>query len=239
MTVPGTRFCGQCGERVLPGVRFCSRCGAVQAGNGAPHGGFDRSGEPPRSPEVGYGAGPHAQAPLTAVRPYASMWRRVAAYLIDVVFLVLVFGPILAWLGSSMLSGPFDTLRERDDAIASYSLLASGLGIAVNAAYFIPQWALRGASLGQQWLSLRVVDAAVGSNVTFGRAALRWLLMTLAPLVLIGVVLPIVSTAIISWPAVLLVTAAMSPTRQGLHDQVVHSMVVDHRREAQAAMSRA
>lgn len=160
----------------------------------------------------------------------ATTTRRVMAYLIDIVLLAIIAVPLLLII-SPLPTGPFDTQAEADAAIANYLLVASLLGLVVNAAYFIPQWAIRGSTLGQQWLGVRVANASDGGKPPVGWVVVRWLVLTLAPLSVLSIVLPLIGTALIGWPAILFVTTIMNPRRQGLHDQAARTVVLDRRHD--------
>jgi uncharacterized RDD family membrane protein YckC len=172
---------------------------------------------------------------------YADVPNRIIAVIIDAILVgivSLILGVILfSIIGSpttvtsipdanSLLGVRFETQTN----IVS-TLIYAILGIALSAGYYIYTWtALRG-TLGQKMLGMQVGNASDGATLTMEQAVRRWLALggifslaqTLNPLPLLGVLIGLAS---IIWVIALLVTTAQSPTKQGLHDQFAHTVVV-------------
>jgi uncharacterized RDD family membrane protein YckC len=79
---------------------------------------------------------------------------------------------------------------------------------------------------------MRIGQEADGAALTIGQAIARWLLLG-APFVIatmLGLALPAVALlsmlAVLAWYALLLVTTARNPRKQGLHDRYARTVVV-------------
>ncbi|MGH2463071.1 MAG: RDD family protein [Candidatus Limnocylindria bacterium] len=155
------------------------------------------------------------------------MPRRLVAFIIDVVLAVIAvvgFGILLA-----IVLAVTGTQIDVNDPTTSYMNFV--LTMVVTAGYFILAWRQRRATLGQKWLGLIVGNQADGERLTWGAATIRWLLLTLGPIpTLITLIVPSASGLVvllaIGWWIALLVTTAISPTKQGLHDQWSQTLVV-------------
>jgi uncharacterized RDD family membrane protein YckC len=135
--------------------------------------------------------------------PVVGFPRRLAAYAIDA--LILGFSVGCLSLGGSGL------LFRRDDPEAVYTLIGGiqCLGGLFGAAYFIGLWALRGQTLGNKLLGIRVIRRD-GRPLGLGGALARYLGYMVSALLLgLGFV----------W-------IAFDAQRQGLHDKLAASVVV-------------
>ena len=109
------------------------------------------------------------------------------------------------------------------------SLVVVAIMAAVSAGYFIYMWLrMGGATLGMRVLKLQVRDAASGGQIRQSQAITRWLFLG-GPAALnwfygwgIGF---IISILVLVYYIYLLVSAAQSPTRQGLHDKQAKTVV--------------
>jgi uncharacterized RDD family membrane protein YckC len=167
---------------------------------------------------------------------YADVPNRVIAYIIDVlIFVVIVV--ILAAVGVAVglvrpEAGGTGALTGGGDLIFAI------LWTVINAAYFIYSWiALRG-SPGMRVLGMQVGNETDGATLTTNQAITRWALLfgpgALGQLVSafsLGLG-SIISVLAFIWWIVLLVTTARSPSKQGLHDQYAHTVVVKAGRAA-------
>lgn len=152
-----TKRCPKCAERILAAAAVCRYCGhefdrtTVISGSSAPS------------------AGPtQTQVPLPRG---ASFWRRLAAYLLD---LVLVYLPIIVlWLALGAPGG------AQSNALGWLYFIALAL-------YFIASWTA-GATVGMRITELRIV-ADDGSNPTLAQATVRLACLALVQVVLFSVI---------------------------------------------------
>lgn len=103
-------------------------------------------------------------------------------------------------------------------------LLLAASALIISALYFILASRRRRATLGQLMTGLVVADETDGAKLTWRAGLVRWLALTLAPAYLV-----LADWAyfllLIGWSAVLLITTARSPAKQGLHDRWARSLV--------------
>ncbi|HYM82220.1 MAG TPA: RDD family protein [Candidatus Limnocylindria bacterium] len=170
-----------------------------------------------------------AQAP-------AGLLRRLTAYLADAVLLTALIYVASFTLG--LVRGPivrFQPLADTGGALITVdpagALLAGVASLALGALYFIGSWTRSSATLGQRLLGVRVGAARDQRTLSFGQAAVRWLLL-LGPLSLgaLGATAmpglrPAFGPILLVWYAILLITTMRSPMRQGLHDRLAGSVV--------------
>jgi len=150
----------------------------------------------------GYAAQPSVQA------AYAGFWIRVVAYVIDSLIVGVIgfaigfaFGLIAAIANPNALA---------DVQSSNVNLMSNVVGVLISFGYFAGLWTLNGATFGQRWLGLRVVDANTFEPVRPGQAAIRWLGLVLSFLVLfLGVI----------W-------VAFDPRKQGWMDKLAGTAVV-------------
>jgi uncharacterized RDD family membrane protein YckC len=172
----------------------------------------------------------------SAGEPFAGIARRSLAWLVDVVLVTLVIFVAVSAVGA--VAGP--TVGIHPDAATLEDVVAADLGrvvldallaTALSAAYFVLPWVLLGASPGQLALGMRVRDRDGDDGLPVGRALARWILLfppfaTVAALTAgLPVLGALVWSAAVAWYLVLLVTAARSETRQGLHDRIAATVV--------------
>jgi uncharacterized RDD family membrane protein YckC len=186
-------------------------------------------------------ATPAADPPATnstrVVDVYAGVPSRLAAYLVDAIILSLVAFAIVVILGlilgpTVQFREPTDVLRARITVDHARALVDALVATAVGAAYFAVAWSRFGASPGQRLLGLRVRMTS-GDRLTLRVGFVRWLLLG-APLSVLVVVAdgtlpglrPSLAFLAIAWNVVLLVSAARSPAKQGIHDRVAGTVVV-------------
>ncbi len=179
---------------------------------------------PPFQPAGGYAPpGGTWQPPQAVYQPppgtlkFGGVLPRLLAYLLDstlVSIVVWVIGAVLGAIGGSGV-----------DSLVITTVLSTG----VFALYFIGFWTSGGrATPGMRLFHLQIGQAADGRTLTMTQAVVRWVAMGY-PFTLIGVVPElaiIVSGLLMIWEVVLLVSTALSDTRQGLHDRVAGSAIV-------------
>ena len=174
-------------------------------------------GYPPPPPALGgYPPAPYqppmggGYAPMQGYAPaatYAGFWIRFVAYIIDwLIGLVISFG-----LG--IFLGILAAITNPSNPQATTSSLTGvyyAIGLLIDLAYFVGFWTLMGATLGQRVFNLRVVDAATGQRITFGKALLRWVGLLVSFLVCsVGVI----------W-------VAFDPRKQGWMDKIAGTYVL-------------
>jgi len=175
-------------------------------------------------------------------RYYADVPNRVLALLVDALLLTVAI--FIAAIGVSVLIGPAvefnstaDSLGDAvtlDRAVATIDALIS---LVISAAYFAGSWVVLAASPAQHLLGMRVGAAADGRPLTAKQALLRWALLgapfgiaAVLTTALSGPVDAIVTVAMVAWYALLLITTARSPTKQGLHDRISGTVVAKEAR---------
>jgi uncharacterized RDD family membrane protein YckC len=124
----------------------------------------------------------------------ASFWRRFAAMVVDSVVLGVV--------------GLLLRLAHVPD-----------LSLAVSVAYFTFFHGSTGRTPGNAALGIRVVDAATGEPIGYGRAAVRWVVSIASVLVLL------IGFLWMLW----------DPNRQTWHDKAARSLPIDERKDVSVA----
>ncbi|WP_110241008.1 RDD family protein [Nocardioides gilvus] len=160
----------------------------------------------------GIDTSPMDDAPVSATAPYASLGRRIGAYLIDGALPVLLLLPGYVLLLRAALTA---TVDHSGNSPWGNVLLLCGLGLSFLLA--LVQWhgvATKGQSIGKRIVGIRVVDADSGAPIGWGRAFLRYLVLSLLgslcalPLLIQAFVIP------------------RAQRRQGWHDGAVNSVVL-------------
>ena len=180
-------------------------------------------GPPSRPPEV----------PGATGLSFADTTTRAAAFIFDSFILGVAGLIVLAALGKG---GSTTTLQRTSDPNAILHALQAPvdpvstlLSLAFGAIYFIVFWTGgRRATPGQRAFHLQVGNAFDGRALSVGQATRRWAALG-SPLGLLGLVPGLAAVAglvELAWFAILFVSTAASPTRQGLHDRFAKSAVV-------------
>jgi uncharacterized RDD family membrane protein YckC len=118
---------------------------------------------------------------------YAGFWIRVAAYVIDSI-LINVVAFVLGFVFAIVAVIVNPNVVE-DSQSMTFNIADQLVGWLISFGYFAGLWTLNGATYGQRWLGMRVVDAATFQPPRPGQAALRWLGLILSFLALcIGVI---------------------------------------------------
>ncbi|HEY1169502.1 MAG TPA: RDD family protein [Candidatus Limnocylindrales bacterium] len=178
----------------------------------------------------------HAAAPIgREAWEVASTGRRSAAWLVDLVLLFVLVSVVAVVLGGwhattrTMINDDGSTWTASTyylDPVWSYSLLAL-----FSAIYAIPMWRIRGATVGQRLLGLRVVDVSGPELLSWFRAAVRWLALFGWAFVGVASDLANVLTVVAAlWLVGLLASQMRDDGRQGVHDRLARSLVVRRRR---------
>lgn len=230
-----TTTCGACGMPQAAGSAFCAICGTAFPRTGqAPAGSSAPRTAPFREPGIAITterevaamtqrasdrypttSGTPARSGLAA-SPVAGVGRRVVAYLIDTMAIVLVVAAVLVG-GVSAAGVPLDgTIGVVSPAEAQELLgrvlVVYALAAVVSLAYWLTTWIWEGRTgktLGNLAMGLRTVRAEGRTPLGFGRAALRWLLLG------VGQILVAISPAFDA-----------SGLRQGWQDKAAKSLVL-------------
>lgn len=162
----------------------------------------------------------------------ADLPNRIIAVVIDFIILGIVgfiVGAILHPILGERIS--FGGIIVTDVVVPSLvsSLAVAAVMAAVSAGYFIYMWLkMAGATIGMRVLKLQVRDAASGGQISQDQAIKRWAFLA-GPWALsffyswgIGF---LISVLVLVYYIYLLVSAAQSPTRQGLHDKQANTVV--------------
>lgn len=153
---------------------------------------------------------------------YARTLDRVMAWLLDS-FLLAIPSLILSVI---ILGGAGAGSIARLDGPA---LVANVITIGINILYFVGFWTGHArATLGMRLMKLQLGDAETGANATVQQGIIRW--FVLGGVISIAASIPgltgLVSFAALVWELVLLATTATSPTKQGLHDRIARTAMV-------------
>jgi uncharacterized RDD family membrane protein YckC len=202
-------FCTRCGSTV--DGSFCSRCGTPVAG--APQ------APPPPAFTPGYPPPPPAYSAPVLRLDYATWGTRALGYIIDTLFVLVIFIPLLVVLGVMVGSGaimhhatPFRTPFDSGGFCCLLALFPiAGLLVGLwNKVYLV---STRGASIGQGMMHLRVVNGQ-GQLVSMGTAALRLVAHSGMGFV------PFLSFIDLLWPL-------WDDHRQTLHDKIANTYVIN------------
>ena len=184
-----------------------------------PPSGYQQPGYPPPPtnygqpgyPRGGYGYG-LPPAPVPGAR-LAGMGARFVGLLVDTIVLAVPFIFIGAYAGAFRTTTTCDAFTGTCTRTFDY---ASGLtldlvGLLVGVTYWAVLVGLGGQTLGHRAAGIRVVDATTGRVIGPGRAALRWIVMTVTgAFCTLGYWSPLFD----------------SVRRQGWHDKAANSVVI-------------
>ena len=141
---------------------------------------------------------------------YGGFWVRLVALIIDN---VLVF--VATIVVTIVLAIVIGLLARFTGASVDYSqggpltYLSYLISFVISVGYFVYYWGM-GSTRGMRFFQLAVVDAQTGQPIGFGRAAMRYL----------GYVISVIPCYIG------LIWAAFDPKKQGWHDKIANSVVV-------------
>jgi uncharacterized RDD family membrane protein YckC len=141
---------------------------------------------------------------------YAGFWIRFVAILIDSVILFvanLIIGFVLGFFIGILIYASGASVNE--SSTNTLNVLSYFVALVLSAGYFSFYWA-GGQTWGMRWLRLRVVDAQTGQPIGVSRGFMRYLgyLVSALPCY-VG-----------------LIWAAFDPRKQGWHDKIANSVVV-------------
>ncbi len=183
--------------------------------------GLPGAGQPPGAsdtPSVAWASPPtRPAASVTEGLVIAGVFSRAVAYGIDAFFLGSFNLAIFGLLG-----------LYSDDRNETVALIVSVGLIAIDFVYFVGLWTSGWqGTMGMRLLRLRVLGAASAGTLSLNDALLRWLALsgTLSILALVPGLGRYVGLIELAWFVALLLSAAMHPLRQGLHDRWARSVV--------------
>ena len=142
--------------------------------------------------------------------PYAGFWIRFAAVVIDgvIVFVATVVVEIVLAIFIGLLARVTGSALDVSQG-GPLTYLTYLVSSTISIGYFIYYWGM-GSTRGMRFFRLAVVDAQTGLPIGFGRAAIRYL----------GYVVSVIPCYIG------LIWAAFDPKKQGWHDKIANSVVV-------------
>lgn len=215
--------CTSCGQELATDDRFCSNCGTprpvvaelpcIEPAVGRPLA--------PRFEQAEAGAiavGPPTPSVSMAVGYFAGFWRRLGAYLVDLVLLIglyyglWVFGVInaiayaMGYVGRRFLG-----VGAPSPEILTFigTLVVVGLPLLVDVIYRVGFWTWRGQTLGKMLFGIRIVQAD-GAPLTFGQAVVRYVASWLSG----------IPFGLGYW------WVAFDSRKQGWHDKIARTIVV-------------
>ena len=149
---------------------------------------------------------------------FGSTLGRFLAWWIDWILIVIAAGLVLGAIGVAAPSSRSST-----------PLLTTVLSLGASFLYFVGLWTSSGrATLGMRIMKLQVGNASDGRILTIEQATLRWVALGI-PFQAFSLV-PALSGAaaglLFLWYLALLISTLTSPTRQGLHDRIANSAMV-------------
>jgi uncharacterized RDD family membrane protein YckC len=180
-----------------------------------------------------------ASLPGPAGLALADLPDRIIAFVLDVIalaaagmLLALVVGGLFGGLSTEGSAGG-GSIEAADGGLEPGAFLVVALAqLALSFAYFGYSWVGLRRTPGMRLLDLRIGHQADGQPLSWNQALVRWLVLGVAatiatyPVFVPGPVGLLLGALAWPWLLVLLVTAAQSPTRQGLHDRYARTILV-------------
>jgi uncharacterized RDD family membrane protein YckC len=168
---------------------------------------------------------------------YADVPNRVIALIVDGIALTVV-GFVLSLMFGGLVAEGGAIDGSGDGLQVGPFLVVAVLQAVISLAYFGVGWKTFHGTPGMRMLGLRIGDELEGGEIGWRVAVFRWLLLGV-PWILAGfaVIVPdavglVLSALGAAWLLLLLYTMAQSPSKQGLHDRVAHTIVVRARRRS-------
>lgn len=175
-------------------------------------------GPPPMMPP------PPPPAPIAQYQPtygqqarYAGFWIRVVVRIVDGLIvgipLSIIFG-VIAGIGGGLAAATNNGSQAGQNvagaAFGGIFVLFYLIAIAVSIGYWVYFWGTTGQTLAMRIFKLRLVDAQTGAPIGMGRALVRWLMTIVNSM-----------ACYIGW-----IWVAFDPRKQGWHDKVANSVVL-------------
>ena len=135
----------------------------------------------------------------------AGFWRRLVAYIIDVIVIAVISGIIESIIGG--------IIRASTTDVTGISVRGGLITLIVGLLYFGYLWSRNGQSIGYMALGIRLIRTS-GAPVSFGLALVRYLLIYL-------------SFGLCAIPAIISAfMIGLGSQKQGIHDAIVGTLVV-------------
>jgi uncharacterized RDD family membrane protein YckC len=142
---------------------------------------------------------------------YAGFWIRFWASVIDTIFLLMVFLPLMVSIyGLNTMSSSYST-QGMNSWSSSYTFSGSGnffLNYLLPALVILAFWFFKSATPGKMLLKLKILDAKTGKQPTTMQFILRYLGYFLSSIFLLGFI----------W-------IAFDKKKQGFHDKIAGTIV--------------
>lgn len=137
---------------------------------------------------------------------YGGFWRRVGAYIIDIIIMAVAMGVIGSIIGLNM---GYNAAYDLETGAAAGGGMANIISLAIGIAYFAGmESSSMQATLGKKALGMVVTDTA-GNRISFARALGRYFAKILSAIILcIGFIM-----------------VAFTDKKQGLHDMIAGTLV--------------
>jgi uncharacterized RDD family membrane protein YckC len=153
---------------------------------------------------------------------YGRTLDRVMAYWLDSIIIGIPSLIVTAVLVGASANRPLNTS-------AGPAILASVISVGVHLIYFVAFWTGNArATPAMRLMKLQIGDAKTGAVPTVQQGLLRWLALG-GVFQLLGII-PVAAALAVSleglWILLLLITTAISPTKQGLHDRMAGTALV-------------
>lgn len=186
------------------------------------------SGPPPGPPATAPAGGPPAAPPVAGQpvdaqgRVLAHWWKRVVAALIDGVILYIVNLILGALLGGALTFTEEPTINPTTGQLEGGSgffvglILGNVVMLLVGVAYYVFfNGSEKGQTPGKMAMKIQVRDEASGGRVSYGKAALRYIVGAL--LFVLCFIPGIIDLLFPLW----------DPKRQTIHDKAANTLVID------------
>jgi uncharacterized RDD family membrane protein YckC len=146
---------------------------------------------------------------------FGSVWHRFIAYLLD---------GLIVGIGAGVLAGIAGALAGG----SLVNVITMVIFLGAEFLYFVGFWTGGSrATPGMRLMKLQIGQAFDGRTLTIQQAVIRWVALGL-PFQALGYIpeLAAISGLAGLWSLVLLISTAISPTRQGVHDRLANSAIV-------------
>lgn len=212
-------YCPTCGAENPEGSKVCEKCGANLTE------GIENIGNSQLSDEVEV--------------EYAGLFRRVIAYIIDLIVLGIINYVIGSIVGYHATSAALDRLQGKSVPAGPFTL-ATILGVLIAVVYFvIMESSKTQGSLGKMALGIKITDEN-GNRISISNALLRYVFFDVfaivgsiitiiqGPNVTSGLTSPanVINFIALIYDIILLITILSSEANQGLHDRIAKTYVV-------------
>jgi uncharacterized RDD family membrane protein YckC len=181
---------------------------------------------PPPPPAAPPPIAPWAPPPAAGSAPeaglqYGRTLDRLMAYLLDG---LIVFVPTI--LAAAVLGGGLAIMGTRTGGLA---LVGGIVAAGIHFLYFVGFWTGGSrATPGMRLMKLTIGSARTGATMTVQQGIVRWLALggVFQLVQIVPALAELGSLLGVAWAVALLVTTAISPTRQGIHDRIADTALV-------------